>query len=168
MAERTIVAGGLQNVAVNLTKADIAAYTKTGQDLVMRLTDGNTVRISGFYNLTPDAKPHLVQLADGALIDPRPDGTVSSAGAAGEEGGLVALGVAGLGAALVAAGGGGGGGGTPVGTPGDDEDPPTDDEDPPTDDEDQPTDDEDPPTDDEDQPTDDEDPPTDDEDPPTD
>ncbi|MGN0934374.1 BapA prefix-like domain-containing protein, partial [Falsigemmobacter intermedius] len=133
MAERTIVAGGLQNVAVNLTKADIAAYTKTGQDLVMRLTDGNTVRISGFYNLTPDAKPHLVQLADGALIDPRPDGTVSSAGAAGEEGGLVALGVAGLGAALVAAGGGGGG--TPVGTPGDgDEDPPPgggDDEDPP-------------------------------------
>lgn len=125
------------NVALDLSPDAIASYSRDGSDLVIRMTDGETLRISNFYvEGQPPSRLYLVNAEDELLLvelgPVSPEGfmaasyaseevaagfeSLTAAGAAaggglGTTGMLVAGGLAVAGGAAAASSGGGGGGG---------------------------------------------------------
>ena len=135
----TLLVDQPSRVFLDLRPADIASYTREGQDLIV-VTQGETLRIVDFYHSSGDSELYLTDDEGGLLLaDLSPaatDGTVFAqyvpqleaspfqsltSGVTGlENDGLVGLALAGAGiaAALAAFGGSGGGGGGGGGNPG--------------------------------------------------
>ncbi|GAA3263752.1 hypothetical protein GCM10020258_29480 [Sphingomonas yabuuchiae] len=130
-------------VRLNIDRSQVAAMEREGNDLIIRLTDGQTIRIDHFYDQQQGKISDLVLRDDQGsqwLANPSASGAgrfraitdlddLMGAAATGEGGGSsfvlpAILGVAGVGGLVAAVSGGGGNGGNQPGGPTADTQPP--------------------------------------------
>lgn len=106
--QNIVQAATLNNISVRVLPADIQQYVKTGNDSVLNLTSGGMVLVKNFCTLAAKGEGHFLVLADGTVVNPVPGDEAAAVAGPVIDDNLIALGIVGLGAGLLATGGGGG------------------------------------------------------------
>ncbi|KFI24538.1 hypothetical protein CG50_09910, partial [Paenirhodobacter enshiensis] len=96
------------DVRVPTLRADVASYEKSGNDLVLKLKSGDQIVVDNFFHTGPKGEVSRLLFSDGSFsgvtsLSEAVDGAAAGGiGAAmGGVGGMVAAGLAGLGAVLI-------------------------------------------------------------------
>ena len=108
MAQSVIQAGTIVDVSIHALPASIRQHQKSGNDLVVLLQDGDSIRVQDFCSGVPGGATHLLVPGDGTVVNAVPvdeRGESLASALAGQED-LISRGVAGLGSGLIALRGG--------------------------------------------------------------
>nr|WP_302665127.1 BapA prefix-like domain-containing protein [Celeribacter baekdonensis] len=62
-----LVAGDAVDVQVNVNRESISRYVKSNSDLVVELVNGDSIRVSNFYDAAGNGDAHRLILADGTF-----------------------------------------------------------------------------------------------------
>ena len=57
------------SASLNLTQADIDSFTRVGQNLILLLSDGRTIRLTGFFNSEDERQLFISDSGTLTLID---------------------------------------------------------------------------------------------------
>ena len=64
-----IQVGSGEQVSLNLARSSIVGYERQGSDLVVKLVDGGTVVLDGYYDVAPGSINRLYISADGGVTE---------------------------------------------------------------------------------------------------
>ncbi len=64
-----IQVGSGDSVSLNLSRASVVGYEQQGQDLLIKLADGRSVVLSGYFNEAPGDVNHLYLSSDGQIVE---------------------------------------------------------------------------------------------------
>ncbi|MEQ8257271.1 MAG: BapA prefix-like domain-containing protein, partial [Roseovarius confluentis] len=103
MATSGQMAGDAVNVQISVNKDSVSRFTRSGDDLMVELTNGDTIRVSEFYGGAANGEAHRLIYADGSYSGV--EGVMGEEAVAGLGEGF---GMNGLGAGLAAGAGIGG------------------------------------------------------------
>ncbi|WP_240310645.1 BapA prefix-like domain-containing protein, partial [Pseudosulfitobacter sp. DSM 107133] len=67
MATTKLQAGAAPNVTINATKGDVARYVKSGDNLIVEMTNGQSVMVADFYNRAAGGETHKLMFSDGTF-----------------------------------------------------------------------------------------------------